>query len=169
MNKIVREFNYIIKVVMVAVFLANIFGVQVIYGGGVSGHQTSAKITINATVLERTTMTVLKQIPEIVVTNDDIIRGFVDIYAATRISVRSNNPAGYLLAFENLSGQSSIFNSITVRVGAKEVQLSQNHGWVSQPYVHGTVTLDVSYHFLLTKDAQPGTYSWPLMLAIRSQ
>ena len=169
MNKIDREFKYIIKVVLVAVFLANIFGVRVIYGGGVSGHQTSAKVTINATVLERTTMTVLKQIPEIVVTPDDIMRGFVDIYAATRISVRSNNPAGYLLAFEDLSGQSSIFNSITVRVGAKEVQLSQNQGWVSQPYVHGSVTLDVSYHFLLTKDAQPGTYSWPLMLAIRSE
>jgi hypothetical protein len=29
------------------------------------------------------------------------------------------------------------------------------------------VTLDVSYHFMLNKDARPGTYSWPLMIAIR--
>jgi hypothetical protein len=168
MNKINYKFKYIIKVALVALFLANIFGVRVIYGGSVPGRQTSAKITITATVHERTTMTVLRQIPEIVVTPADIMRGYVDIYAATRISVRSNNPAGYLLAFEDLSGPSSIFNSVNVRVGAREVQLSQYGGWVSQPYVRGGVTLDVSYRFLLNKDARPGTYSWPLMIAIRS-
>jgi len=161
--------KYIIKVALVALFLANFFEVRVIYGGNGPGHQTSAKITITATVLERTTMTVLKQIPEIIVTPVDIMRGYVDVYSATRISVRSNNPAGYLLVFEDLSGPSSIFNSMNVRVGGRDVQVSQNRGLVSQPYVHGNVTLDVSYHFLLTKDAQPGTYSWPLTIAILSQ
>jgi hypothetical protein len=169
MNKIDHKFKYIFKVALVALFLTNIFGVRVTYGGSVSSHQTSAKITVNATVLERTTMTVLKQIPEIVVTAADVMRGYVDIYAATRINVRSNNPAGYLLAFEDFSGPSSIFNSVNVRVGAKEVQFSQNRGWVPEPYVRGgAVTLDVSYHFLLTKDAQPGTYRWPLMITILS-
>jgi hypothetical protein len=168
MNKIDYTSKYIVKVALVALFLTNIFGVRVIYGGSVPGHQTSAKITIIATVLEQTTMTVLKQIQEIVVTTDDIMRGYVDIYAATRINVRSNNPAGYLLAFEDLSSPSSIFNSVNVRVGAREVQFSQNRGWVSQPYVRDGVTLDVSYHFLLTKNARPGTYRWPLMIAILS-
>lgn len=168
MNRKNYKLKYIVKVALVALFLANIFGARVIYGGSVSGHQTSVKITIGATVLERTTMTVLKQIPEIVVTTADIMRGYVDIYAATRISVRSNNPAGYLLAFEDLSGLSSIFNSMNVRVGAREVQFSQNRGWVSQPYVRGGVTLDVSYHFLLAKNARPGIYHWPLMIAILS-
>ena len=163
MNKI------IVKVVLVALFLADIFGIQVTYGGSVPGHQSSAKIAINATVLERTTMTVLTQIPEIIVTPVDIMRGYVDMLAATRIMVRSNNPAGYLLAFEDLGGQSSIFNSITVRVGGRDVQVSQNRGLVYQPYVRGNVTLDVSYHFLLTKNAQPGTYRWPLMIAILSE
>jgi hypothetical protein len=161
--------KYIIKVALVALFLVNFFEVRVIYGGSGPGHQTSAKIMITATVRERTTMTVLKQIPDIVVTPADIMRGYVDIYAATRISVRSNNPAGYLLAFEDLSGPSSIFNSVNVRVGAREVQFSQNRGLVSQPYVRSAaVTLDVSYRFLLTKDAQPGTYRWPLMITILS-
>jgi hypothetical protein len=168
MNKVNYKFKYIVKVALVALFLANIFGVRMTYGGNVSGRQTSAKITITARVLERTTMTVLNQIPEIVVTTADIMRGYVDIFAATRISVKSNNPAGYLLAFEDLSGSSSIFNSVNVRVGTKEVQFSQNRGWVPQPYVRGGITLDVSYRFLLNKDARPGTYPWPLMIAIRS-
>ena len=161
--------KYMIKVALVALFLANTFGVRVVYGGSGSGHQTSAKIMITATVLERTSMTVLKQIPEIIITPVDITRGYVDIVTATRIMVRSNDPAGYLLAFEDLSGQSSIFNSITVRVGGKDIQVSQNRGLVYQPYVRGNVTLDVSYHFLLTKDAQPGAYRWPLTIAILSK
>jgi len=154
------------KLALVALFLASICGARAIYGGSAPSSQTSAKITISATILERTTMTVLDQIPEVVVTDLDIMRGYLDIYAATRISVRSNNPAGYLLVFEVLSGPSSIFNLANVRVGAREVQVSQNRGWVSQPYVRGNATLDVSYRFLLAKNAQPGIYSWPVVISI---
>jgi len=169
MNNKSNIMKYIAKVTLMALFLSNIFGIRVIYGGSVSGHQTSAKLTITATVLERTTMTVLRQIPEIVVTTDDIMRGYVDVYAATRISVRSNNRAGYILAFEDMSGPSAIFNSVNVRMGGgREVQLLQNRGLVPEPYVRGGVTLDVSYHFLLNKNARPGTYQWPLMITIHS-
>jgi hypothetical protein len=124
----------------------------------------SAKVSITATVLEHTSMHVLNQAQELVVTNADIARGYIEVPAATRISVKTNNPAGYLLAFEAVSGF-PLFESMHVIVGGTEVQLSPAGGWVPQPYVRGGITQDVTYRFALSKNAQPGTYGWPLMIS----
>jgi hypothetical protein len=110
-------------------------------------------------------MQVLNQARELVVTNTDITRGYVEVPAATRINVKSNNPAGYLLAFEAVSGPLPMFESMQVIVGGKEVQLSRAGGWVPQPYVRGGITQDVTYRFALSKNVQPGTYHWPLMIS----
>ncbi len=126
----------------------------------------SAKIGITATVREHTSIQVLNQVQELVITNADIQRGYVEAPSATRISVKSNNPAGYLLTFEAMSSPYSLFNAVNVLVGGREVQLSSNGGgWILQPYVRGGVTQDVTYRFSLSKNTQPGTYSWPLMIS----
>jgi hypothetical protein len=126
---------------------------------------TSAQVTITATVREHTSMQVLAQAQELVVTNADIARGYVEVPAATRIRVKSNNPAGYLLTFEGMVGPGLLFDAINVLVGGREVQLSPNGGgWVPQPYVRGGITQDVTYRFTLSKNARPGTYGWPLMI-----
>jgi hypothetical protein len=135
-----------------------------------AGSSAEAKIGISARVLERTRMTVLDQAQELVVTNADISRGYVEIPAATRISVKSNNPAGYLLAFEAANGADSLFQSVNVFIGGREVQLSPTGGgWVPQPYVRGEVTQYLSYRFALSRDARPGTYHWPLLVSALSR
>jgi hypothetical protein len=149
-----------------ALSLASIAGAGKAYAGSASGPETSSKVNVSAVVREHTTMTILSQAPEMVVTNADIMRGYVDIPAATRIIVKSNNPAGYLLSFEVMGDPSSIVNSVNVIVGGREVRLSPGGGWMPQPYVRGGATLDVHYRFVLVKDAQPGTYHWPLMVSV---
>ena len=130
------------------------------------GSVMSAKITISAQVLEHTSMNLVSQAQELTVTNADIQRGFINIPAASRISVKSNNPAGYLLTFEVMSGPLPLFASVQVNVGGREVQLSPSGGWVPLPYVRGGAVLDVSYRFMLSKHAQPGTYTWPLIASV---
>lgn len=130
---------------------------------------SSAKVTVTAMVREHTSMQVLAQTRELVVTKSDITRGYVEIPAATRINVKSNNPAGYLLAFESISGPLPLFESVQVIVGGREIQMPPSGGWVPQPYVRGGVTQDVTYRFALSKNAQPGTYSWPLMVSAISR
>ncbi|MGV8056521.1 MAG: hypothetical protein AB2L12_00575 [Smithellaceae bacterium] len=124
------------------------------------------KINISATVTERTTMKTLNQIPLVVVTNNDIRRGYVDIPAASTIAVRSNNPRGYLLLLEIMKGSTNYFDTVTVNIGGQETQLLPGGGYIPQPYLSGEVTKEISYRFILSKDAQPGTYSWPLILSI---
>jgi hypothetical protein len=125
----------------------------------------SAKIAVTASVPERTNVHIIFQLPELTVTNADIMRGFVVVHAATRIQVKSNNPAGYLLAFEVISTHPA-FDGAAVFIKGKEVQLSSGGGWIPQPYIRGGTMFDLSYRFTLAKDARPGTYSWPFMISV---
>jgi hypothetical protein len=146
-----------------ALSLSNLFGADDAHA---ASEGTSAKITISATVREHTSMQVLAQAQELVITNADIERGFVEVPSATRINVRNNNPAGYLLSFEVMGSPSPLFDTVNVLVGGREVQLSPSGGgWVPQPYVRGGSTQDVTYRFALSKNVQPGTYNWPLMIS----
>lgn len=159
----------LVTAALVAVLsMASAAGVREASAGSFPVSATGAKVTVNATVLERTRMELLNQVRELVITNADIMRGFVEVPAASRIAVKSNNPAGYLLTFEVMAGPDAVFKSVNVGVGGREVQLSPGGSWIPQPYVRGGVTMDVSYRFVLAKGAQPGTYSWPLTVAVQS-
>ena len=148
-----------------ALSMANMLGVGSAHAGNSS---TSAKINVSATVLERTSMRILNQAQEVVITNADILRGYVEIPAASRIHVKSNNVQGCFLTFEVLSAPNNVFNSFNVVVGGREVQLSKSGGWIHQPFVRGGITINLNYRFAFSKDAQPGTYSWPLMVSVLS-
>jgi hypothetical protein len=152
-----------------ALSMATLAGGREAFAGSSTGPSTSAKISMTATVLEHTRMQILHQAQEFVITPADIMRGFVEVPAASRVAVKSNNPAGYLLAFEVMSGPDAVFNSVNVLVGGRDVQISAGGGWIPQPYIRGGVTMDVSYRFALAKGAQPGTYSWPLMVSVQSR
>ena len=110
--------------------MANAAGVQEAYAGSSSFTVASAKVMINARVLDRTRMQLLNQVRELVITHADVTRGYVKVTAASRINVKSNNPAGYLLAFDVMSGSSTIFDSLNVIVDGREVQLSPGGGWI---------------------------------------
>jgi len=126
---------------------------------------SSAKVTISATVKERATMQVLNQVQDLVVTDADIERGYVEVSAGSRINVKTNNRAGCLLAFELLSGTSTLFHAVSVRIKGREVQFSSS-GWIQQPYVLGGSIEEVTYHFMLSQDAQLGRYNWPLAISV---
>ncbi|OGW39977.1 MAG: hypothetical protein A2X58_06460 [Nitrospirae bacterium GWC2_56_14] len=151
-----------------ALSMAALAGGREAFAGSSTGPSTSAKISMTATVLEHTRMQILHQAQEFVITQADIMRGFVEVPAASRVAVKSNNPAGYLLAFEVMSGPDAVFNSVNVLVGGRDVQIPAGGGWIPQPYIRGGITMDVSYRFSLAKGAQPGTYSWPLMVSVQS-
>jgi len=146
-----------------ALSMSNLIGVvQEAHAGGPA---LSTTISISARVLPRTIINVISQAHELVVTNSDIRRGYVDVPLASRVSVRSNDPAGYLLAFEVMDGAASVFRGVSVSVGGREVQIPLYGGWVPLPFVRGGAVLDISYRFNLAKKAQAGTYNWPIVVS----
>jgi hypothetical protein len=90
----------------------------------------------------------------------------VDVPLASRVSVKTNNAAGYLLAFEVMEGAGGVFGGGDVRIGGREVRIPLHGGWIPQPFVRGGTLLDISYRFNLSGNVQPGTYNWPIIVSV---
>jgi len=153
------------KMLLTAALVAalSLSSVPVVHSSSAGSAPTnSTKITVTATVLARASIRILHQAPELVVTNADISRGYVEVSAASRIEVRNNSQTGYLLAFEGLAAP---FREVYVQGLGNEVQISSGIGWVHQQYTKGTVTTELSYRFVLAENAEPGTYAWPLAIS----
>ena len=129
---------------------------------------SKARVTVTARVLARSSIKFLYQAPELVVTNSDISRGYVEIPEASRIELKNNNPDGYMLVFEGTNGQVNLIKEIQVQGLGREVQIDQYGGWIVLPNEGlAPVTKELSYRFVLSEKAQPGSYMWPLTMSVR--
>jgi hypothetical protein len=166
-NQVLQLQHKLLTAAIVATISVHAFGLQGAVAAEGSSGATSVTVNITARVLERTSMKTVNQIKEFVVTDADIIRGYVSIPAASRIHVKSNNPRGYFLMFEMVNHPDNIFRSISVDIGGREVQLSVSGGLIHQPFNRAGIMTDLNYRFELSKDVKPGTYSWPLLVSIQ--
>ena len=121
-------------------------------------------IFVSATVLPRATLKVISQPQKLVVKDADISRGYVEVKSAVRFEVQNNSPAGYLLVFE---GKGMPFKEVHVQGLGTDVRISQEGGWIPQPYIPKIATLELSCKFILTEESKPGTYEWPLVISVR--
>jgi len=125
----------------------------------------NSKIDVTARVQARVMLKVVRRSRELVITDSDITQGYVDVPAASSLEVRNNDPRGYLLVFEVLNGPVPLFETILVRGLGSEVQIGLGSGWVPQPFTRGVRSFELSYRFILHKDARPGSYAWPVLLS----
>ena len=123
-----------------------------------AGNKTSVQVT--ATVQPMISQTFVQQESALVVTQENVKNGYVDVPAATVLQVRTNSRDGYFLTFE-LNGQ--IANEVWIMDGHKTTVLTGEIGAVHQSSSgHSTQVKKVSYRFLLNPDTQPGIYTWPV-------
>jgi hypothetical protein len=151
-----------------ALSLAEVAGAQEIQRGTGPPATGSARIRVAATVPSRATLRVLHQERTLVVTPEDVARGYVDAPAASRIEVRNNNRGGCLLVFEGVAGPDGPFGKVSVRGLGRDVEIGPEGGFVPHPYAPAPVTVELGYRFSLDRDARPGTYSWPLQVSVRT-
>ncbi len=130
--------------------------------GTASASLGNAKVTVSATVLARASMQVVRQPSQLVVTEADVRRGFVEADAASIIELKSNSQAGCLLTFESHSLPTK---ETVVRGLGRDVSIGPHGGMIAQR-VQGDMTTVLSFRFILADGAQPGTYAWPLALSV---
>ncbi|OPX93325.1 MAG: hypothetical protein A4E58_03008 [Syntrophorhabdus sp. PtaB.Bin006] len=113
----------------------------------------------------RSHLAVLHQVSSVVLTDDDIRAGYIDLSNATRLAVSSNDRSGYLLVFEGLKWP---FLEVDVFGLREDVQVdSSSSNSVHQPYCGDTPNLELSYRFKLSDDAEAGKYAWPLSISLQ--
>ncbi len=158
----------LVTAALVAVLsLAEVAGAQETGGASSPPAAGTARIQVTATVKSRATMRVLHQERMLVVTPEDVARGYVDAPAASRIEVRNNSRGGCLLVFERITAPDASFGNVSVRGFDREVEIGPGGGFVPRPYAPAPVTAELSYRFSLDRDARPGTYPWPLQVSVR--
>lgn len=124
---------------------------------------SGSTMTVSATVRAYSDLKVISQPSELIVTNADIVRGYIDVPIPTKIEIKNNVLSGYLLAFEGLAEP---FKEVQIHGLGRDVYINSSNGWVDQPYSRGTVELELSYRFVLSERPQPGTYVWPLTISV---
>lgn len=125
---------------------------------------TNTKLIVSARVLTGTSLKIIHQTKKIIITGEDKRKGYIDIEDASHIEIKSNNPAGYMLAFQGLAWP---FSDIHVRGLAKEIQIGPGNTFIYQPYNRGAISVELDCRLFLAEDAKPGVYNWPLFISSR--
>lgn len=125
---------------------------------------SACKVRISARVIAHSHMKVLYQVSRVRVTQTDIRRGFIDIDSASRLEVRSNDPQGYIFTFRG--AYMTPFSAAYVKGNGTNVYIDGGQASARRPYVRGAEMVEFSYRLMLSDDAQPGTYAWPITIEV---
>jgi len=105
---------------------------------------------------------------QLTITPDDVARGYVEVPAASRFTVTTNNPAGYTLNFQP---RASIFRSVAIHGPGMSVEIGAGGGTVIQSGSETGIArtlVELGYRFYLAEGVRPGTYFWPLSMSLHA-
>jgi len=119
--------------------------------------QARARFTVSAVVPKRVKLTVLEQPAQLVLTADDIERGYKDV--AARYQVRHNDPNGYLL---HLAPRIGLTSHVEVRGLATDVELGDTDLAIRQASAGRLHDFELAFRFVLDPAARPGSYALPV-------
>jgi hypothetical protein len=122
----------------------------------------SSSMKVTANVLPYLRLQVLKQAPTLNVTPDDIVRGYIDVPAATDLMAKTNDRNGFSLSFD---ARSNVFRKAQVTGLATGLELGPEGGLVHQPFTGNQMLMRLSYRFFLAPEVAPGSYPWPLQIS----
>lgn len=122
----------------------------------------SASLSVSVVVPPRAVLSVDSQPAALEITEADVARGWVET-PGSLVHVRANSPNGWLLEFQPLQGP---YRSLEVTGLGATAQVSRTGGWLAQPFAGKTlVTAELRYRLVLSDEARPGVYPWPVALS----
>jgi hypothetical protein len=135
------------------------------------GRQATSHVTVGTTV-QAYAHPVMTQPTTLVITNKDVNLGYVSVpdgnnAGSTRITVSTNDRAGYSLVFQVLASDQPLFSSIQVMGLGTTVVLPATGGRVTMPWSGPSVQLTLTYRFNLAKKLKDSTYPWPFTVVVQ--
>lgn len=126
--------------------------------------QAQAGVRVTATVQESASVRVLQQPARLVITQDDVRRGWLAAPAATLLALRCNMPRGVDL---QVAFDTSLVAAATVTGLPQPAQLAGDGGVLrlAGPHLRETV-FELRWQLRLAPGARAGTYAWPVALQV---
>lgn len=126
------------------------------------GVAATTSVSVSAFVRPTATCSVDVQPGSVLVTADDVRRGYVDLPASSRVRVRTNSSNGYMLVLEVESAE---FDAVVLEESGERVEI-RGSGFVDRPFRgRAEVVSELGYRLLLNPATQPGVYAWPVALS----
>jgi hypothetical protein len=119
-----------------------------------------ATFIVSATVPARVAIEAVEQPSRLVISPDDVRRGYKDVSA--RYAVSQNTERGWVL---QLAPRIGITQQVEVRGLAMDVVLREESVEVYRPATVGREDISLEYRLVLDTDAEPGTYDMPVHVA----
>ncbi|MGH8600098.1 MAG: hypothetical protein ACRET1_05505 [Burkholderiales bacterium] len=105
------------------------------------------------------------QVSEIDITPVDVARGYVDVPAGSRFTVKVTKNASYEVDFYP---RVDLFNAVEIDGLGTPLRIGADGGtFVATSLKSRTTSASLGYRFMLNEHAQPGHYPWPLALQVR--
>ncbi len=130
--------------------------------GQANAAEQRAYMTVSANVVDTVGIRPLYQAQELVISAQDVERGFVEIASASRFEIR--NPRPSLFEFRSVG---DVFRSVHVTGNAGAADFGSQGGTLLQkPPGNGVSSVALNYRFELSPGVRPGTHKWPLALTV---
>jgi len=122
-----------------------------------------APISITSAVKAHTSLKTVRQVQEIVVSNSDVDRGYVEVPAASAVGVESISPNEPI----TIEGLNWPFQEARLEKDPGESRTGGGADRIQGSDLQGATAKKLSYRFILAENARPGTYIWPLTISIQ--
>lgn len=130
-----------------------------------STDQARSSLGVSAIVVPIARIELVNREPDLMLTEDDLDRGYIESPQALHLTVYSNSRSGYAL---DVLPVTPLFSAISVQGLGSEVLLSADGGTVTQRWGHPQkVSLELRFSFVLADGVQAGRHPWPVRLAAR--
>ena len=130
-----------------------------------STDQAQGSLGVSATVVPVARIELASREPDLLLTKEDLDRGYLDTPQSVHLTVYSNSRSGFAL---DVLPVSPLFSAVSVQGLDSEVLLSAEGGTVTQRWGHPQkVSLELRFSFVIAEGIQPGLYPWPVRLAVR--
>lgn len=99
------------------------------------------------------------------VSAEDVARGVVEVPGGSRLVIKTGAPSRYALDF---LARGTLFNSVEIEATGTAVELGPRGGTMVHEQVAGRRVVALNYRFTLAPGTAPGTYAFPVALAVRN-
>jgi len=100
------------------------------------------------------------------VSAQDVANGMVEVRGGSRLVITLKSPAGYAVDFRT---RSRLVQAGSIEAIGRTVEMEAKGGvLVQREAAAGRHRVAIDYRFVLAPDVVPGTYAWPLDLAVRA-
>jgi len=127
---------------------------------------SSSALKLTTRVLPVVKYEIIFQKKDVLITEDDIHRGYIDVRSAVVFSVMTNSVNGYVLTF--FVGRDT-FERVEVFCDSVFTQIHDAHNEIYMPSEGMKPAVkELSFRFYLSDDFLPGIYDWPVAFTIQA-